>query len=130
MTPELTMLALSVVLLFVVIVFQAVVATAQYGGGTLMGNRDALEPPGRYLSRVRRAVDNLRENLLMFAPLVLIAAAADISTPQTVLGAQVFFGARVVHAVLYLIGIPFLRTLAWAAGVVGMALILLELFKF
>lgn len=130
MTPELTMLALTVALLFVLIVFQAVVATVQYGGGTLMGNRDALEPPGVYLARVRRAVDNLRENFLMFAPLVLIAAVAEIHTAQTELGAQVFFGARVAHAVLYLIGVPFLRTLAWAAGAAGMVLIFLELFQF
>ena len=130
MTPELTILALSVALLFVLIIFHAVVASLQYGGGKLLGNRDGLEPPGIYLSRVRRTIDNLRENLIMFAPLVLIAAAADISTPQTVLGAQLFLGARIAHALLYLIGVPWLRTLAWLAGVIGMALIFVELFRF
>lgn len=130
MTPELTMLALSVALLFLLILFHIVVATAQYGGVKLVGNRDALEPPGRYLSRVQRTVDNLKENLLLFAPLVLIAAAADISTPQTVLGAQIFLVARIAHALLYLIGVPWLRTLAWLAGIVGMALIFAELFRF
>lgn len=130
MTPELTILALSVALLFVLVLFQSLVATLHYGLFPLVGNRDGLEPPGVYVARVQRTVANLKENLLMFAPLVLIAAAADITTPQTVLGAQLFLGARIAHALLYLIGIPWLRTLAWVAGLAGMALIFAELFRF
>ena len=64
-------------------------------------------------------MDNHREGLTLFAPLILIAAVAGVSTPLTVMGAQLFFAARVAHAVLYLFGIPLIRPLAWAAGITG-----------
>ncbi len=59
----------------------------------------------------------------MFAPLVLVAAVAHISNPWTVLGAQLFFYARVVHALLYLIGVPWVRPLAWGVGIAGTVLV-------
>jgi uncharacterized MAPEG superfamily protein len=36
---------------------------------------------------------------------------------------MIFFWARLAYAVIYLIGIPWLRTLAWFIGVIGMAMI-------
>jgi uncharacterized MAPEG superfamily protein len=39
------------------------------------------------------------------------------------MGATIFFWARLAYAVIYLIGIPWLRTLAWFVGVIGMAMI-------
>ena len=38
-------------------------------------------------------------------------------------GAMIFFWARVAYAVIYLVGIPWLRTLAWVVSVIGMAMI-------
>ena len=67
---------------------------------------------------------NMLENLIVFAILVIVAELAGISTPMTVLGAQIFFYARVAHAICYLVGIPYARTLAWVASVVGMGMIL------
>ena len=63
----------------------------------------------------------------MFAPLVLVAAVAGISTPLTVLGAQLFFYSRVVHGVLYVAGVPWIRPLAWAVGMAGCVMIFIEL---
>jgi uncharacterized MAPEG superfamily protein len=44
------------------------------------------------------------------------------------LGAQIFLWARVAYAVIYLAGIPWLRTLTWTVSVIGLVLIFLQLF--
>ena len=46
---------------------------------------------------------------------------------SAVLGAQIFFWARLAYAIIYVAGIPWLRTGVWAVSVVGMILIFLQL---
>jgi uncharacterized MAPEG superfamily protein len=128
MSPELTYLAYTIALLFVVVLIQGAAGILNNGALVMARNRDNLKPPTTFQARSKRAVDNFRENLWLFAPLVLIASAAGVSNQWTVLGAQVFFLSRVVHAACYLIGIPYVRTLAWLAGVIACALIFLALF--
>jgi len=128
MTPELTYLAYSVALLFVMVFIQASANIRTHGALVLANNRDNLGAPSIFAARAKRAVDNLRENLWFFAPLVLIAAVASISNQWTILGVQLFFFARVVHAIIYLAGWPLIRPLFWFAGLTGCALIFLALF--
>ena len=125
MTPELTYLAYAVLLLFIVILVHAATGIRQNGGIAMAGNRDNLPPPTVFNQRAKRLVENSKENTLLFAPLVLIAAAADISNSWTILGAQVFLYARIAHAIIYLAGWPIVRPLAWIVGVAGCALIFL-----
>ena len=72
---------------------------------------------------MKRVVDNHREGLTMFAPLVLAAAVAGVSSGTMVLGAQLFFYSRVAHAVLYIFGVPMVRPLAWAVGLAGTVMV-------
>ena len=95
----------------------------QNGLATQAGNRDGLPEATVFAQRARRLQDNMVENMVLFVPLVLVAQAAGVSDAQTAMGAQLFFYARVVHAGIYLVGIPWLRTLAWAAALVGMLMI-------
>lgn len=127
MPVELTMLAYSVALLFVIILIQANAGIMAQGLMPLANSRDDLPPPGAFQARMKRVVDNHREGLILFAPLVLIAAQQGISTSTTVLGAQLFFYARVAHAVLYIFGVPMIRPLAWAVGIVGTVMICLAI---
>lgn len=128
MTIELTMLLYSVILAFAIVLVPATDSILKNGVFPMMGNRDAgLAEPSVWNCRAKRAAVNMAENLLWFAALVLIAHAADVSTPNTVLGAQLFFWGRVVHAVTYIAGIAYVRTLAWAASIAGMGLIVLAL---
>ncbi len=129
MTIELTMLIYSVALLFVLIVVQALAGVLAQGLPAMAGSRDHLHEPGLMQARTKRVVDNHREGLLLFAPLVLIAAVTGITTEWTVLGAQLFFYSRVVHAVLYLTGVPWIRPLAWATGVAGCIFIFVALIS-
>ena len=77
-----------------------------------------------WAQRCHRAHMNLVENLAPFAVLVLVAHVLGISNAMTVLGAQLFFWARIAQTVVMIAGIPWLRTLAFAAGLLGNLLIL------
>jgi uncharacterized MAPEG superfamily protein len=66
--------------------------------------------------RARRAHLNAIENLAVFAPLVLVGAIIELSTWVTMLSAQVYVVARLAHYVIYVAGIPVLRTIAFLAG--------------
>lgn len=123
MTIELTMLVYSVALLFLLILVQALSGVLAQGLPQMAGSRDNLPDPQPFQARTKRIVDNHREGLALFAPLVLVAAVAHISNPWTVLGAQLFFYARVAHALLYLMGVPWIRPLAWGIGIVGTVLV-------
>jgi len=125
---ELTMLALSVALLFVLVLIQATAGVQAQGLWVMAGARDNLGAPSVWQARTLRCVDNHREGLIMFAPLVLIAADMGISNTLTVWGAQLFFYSRVAHAVVYLAGLPYIRPVFWTIGLIGTAMVFLALF--
>lgn len=67
------------------------------------------------------------ESLVLFAILVVVAHLAGVRNGGTVLGAQLFFWGRVAHALIYIAGLPWLRTAAWAVSVAGLLLIFVQL---
>jgi uncharacterized MAPEG superfamily protein len=113
----------SVLLCFVQVVVAASGANTQVGLPALAGNREGLVEMKGWAGRARRAHLNMVENLVLFAALVLIVAVANKANATTATGAMIFFWARIAYVVIYLIGIPWLRTLAWVVSVVGMAMI-------
>src|SRR6185295_20279996 len=125
MTTELTMLAYAMALLIALVFFQALIGVRAKGAIPLANNRDDVGPATGFHARMLRVVDNHREGITMFAPLVLIAAAANIHNGMTVLGAELFFWSRLVHAILYIAGAPMIRPLAWAVGMAGIVIVLL-----
>ena len=66
--------------------------------------------------RLMRAHVNAVENLVVFAPLVLAANAMGISGGPVATATVVYFWARVAHAAVYTMGLPWLRTLAFTVG--------------
>ena len=128
MPVELTMLAYSVALLFVIVLIQANAGVSAQGLMPMANNRDNLPPPTPFQARMKRVVDNHREGLILFAPLALIAAQQGISTSTSMLGAQLFFYSRVAHAILYILGVPLVRPLAWAVGIAGTVMVFLAIF--
>ena len=124
MSTELTMLVYSTALLLLLVLIQATAGVLAQGLPAMAGARDDLPDPKPFQARAKRVVDNHREGLTIFAPLVIAAALAHVTNQWTVLGAQLFFYSRVVHAGLYLLGVPWVRPLAWAVGLVGTILVL------
>ena len=127
MTAELTLLSWTVALAIVQVFIAVVGAMTQFPLPTLVGNRETPVEGRQWVGRAQRAHRNLLESLLPFAALVLVAHAADVSNAYTVLGAQLFFYARLAYAAIYIAGIPWLRTVAWAVGLAGLLLILAQL---
>jgi uncharacterized MAPEG superfamily protein len=94
-----------------------VLARLRARGFLALANVDPGVPPEPlWAQRARRAHANAVENLAVFAPLVLIGAATGVTTPGTVLAAQVYVAARLAHYFLFLFGLPFASTVAFAAG--------------
>ena len=116
-------LLLSVILCFVQMLVATTGAITQVGLPTLAGNREGLPEMVGWADRARRAHLNMIENLVLFAALVLITAISGKANATTAMGAMIFFWARLAYAVIYLIGIPWLRTLAWFVSVIGMVMI-------
>ncbi len=123
MTPDLKYLLFSTILCFVQVLIAASGANSQVGLNTLAGNRDSIPAVTGWAGRAKRAHLNMIENLVLFAALVLIAAAAGKANATTAMGAMIFFWARLAYAIIYVAGIPWLRTVAWFVSVIGMAMI-------
>lgn len=128
MTVDLWMLVYSVILTISIPVV-AVVGLARVPEGLAwgFGNRDTPLAVPAWIERVRRAHMNMVENLAPFAALVLAAHVTGKADDTTALGAQLFFVARVAHAAIYIIGIPYLRTAAFFAAIIGDMMILSRL---
>jgi uncharacterized MAPEG superfamily protein len=127
MSLDFQMLVWSIALAFIQMVVAVSGCVLQVGLPKLAGNRDGLSPMSGWVGRAQRAHLNMLENLVLFAPLVLIADIASRNNAATGLGAQIFFWARLVYAVVYIIGIPWLRTTIWGISVAGMVMIFLQL---
>jgi uncharacterized MAPEG superfamily protein len=127
MKPELTLLVWSVVLAFVQVLIAVQGAMMQVGLPALAGNRESLPEITGWAGRAQRAQRNMVENLVVFAALVLVAVVAGKTNDMTLLGAQIFFWARVAYAAVYIAGIPWLRTGVWFVSVIGMILIFAQL---
>jgi uncharacterized MAPEG superfamily protein len=124
MKSELFWLALSVLLAIVQMLVAAQGLFNKVGLAAMVGNREGLPEMTGWAGRAARAHRNMVENLVLFAAVALIAVAWGRNNALTLLGAQLFFFARLAYAVLYVAGIPWLRTLAWLASMVGIGLIL------
>ena len=125
MPTELTLLAWSVVLLFAHIMAQAQAATRDRGLTYNAGPRDTdAAPLGRLAGRAQRALDNFQQTYPAF---VALALALAITGRTGGAGALVWFVARLVYLPLYLLGVPWLRSLAWAASIIGLAMMLARL---
>jgi len=127
MKPELMWLLWAVALTFAQMLVAVSGATLQVGLPMLAGNREGLAPCTGWAGRAQRAHHNMLESLVLFAALVLMAVVSGKANATTLLGAQLFFWARLAYAFVYLAGIPWLRTAVWLVSVIGLLLIFVQL---
>lgn len=78
------------------------------------------KPNGRakadWAYRLSLAHSNAVENLVVFAPLALMVHSLGLANPVTASAAALFFASRLAHALVYTLGVPLLRTLAFVVG--------------
>jgi uncharacterized MAPEG superfamily protein len=127
MKPELMYLSWSVLLAIVHMLVTVVALFLHSGLMVTVGNRANLpELPG-WGGRAMRANDNMAQNLVLFAAVVLAVVVTGTTNATTLLGAQLFFWARVAYAACYIGGITWLRTASWLVSIAGVLMILWQL---
>jgi uncharacterized MAPEG superfamily protein len=117
MNTELTYLALTSVLTGLLWVPYVLDVILVRGVIDAVGYPENPKPIAKWAQRLKAAHYNAVENLVVFAALVLVAHAAGIHSAAIATSAMVYFWARAVHAVAYTFAIPWVRTLAFVAGV-------------
>ena len=128
MTHELTMLVWAAALALVQMLVAAAIAQRQVGLAVLAGNREDMAPLTGLALRAQRAHLNMLESLVIYAIAVLVVHVTGKPNEMTALGCTLFFWGRVGYAIIYLAGIPWLRTLVWAVSLAGILLVLKALF--
>ena len=129
MSVELTLLAWSALITLLLAVPYSLGLILTRGLPAMAGNRENFAEVTGWEGRSIRAHKNMVENIIPFAAVVLVAHAAGISNESTVLGAQLFFVSRILHAIVYTLGVPWVRTLAYAGGLIGTIMIFLQILS-
>ena len=128
MTTELTMLCWSVVLGLAQIMIAALASLMQKGLPWAASPRDNSTPLTGITARLDRAANNFVATFPFFIAVVLVGQLLGRHSHVTVLGAQLYFWARLVYVPIYAAGIPYLRTLIWAVSIVGIVMLLGAMF--
>jgi|TARA_B110000908_G_C9997903_1_gene332791 uncharacterized MAPEG superfamily protein len=81
-----------------------------------VGYSESPKPLATWAVRMKQAHSNAIENLVVFGLLVLLAQTAGVNNETTVLACAVYFYARIIHCLAYTLGIPWVRTFAFAVG--------------
>lgn len=122
-SPELTWLAWVTVLtglLWLPYISQII---TRIGVRTALVEVSGVEPHAPWSRRAKRAHGNAVENLAVFAPLILIVELTGTGSAVTAFAAAAYFVLRIIHAFVFIIGLPYLRTLAFAGGVACQAVL-------
>lgn len=130
MPVEIRLLAWSCLLGLVHIIAASASGVQQRGGfGWASGNREGPTPTVTgAASRLEKASKNFLETFPIFAALVLACVATGRHNTAVVLGAYLYFFARLVYLPVYGFGIPKVRSLIWLVSIVGILFVLWGLF--
>ena len=121
MAIELKWLMWSVALGLAHVLIGATLAAQQRGLRWNAGNRDGeIKALTGAAARAGRANVNFLESFPFFAAAVLAVVLAKANTPHTALGAALYFWARLAYLPIYIVGIPYLRSLVWFVGFWGL----------
>jgi uncharacterized MAPEG superfamily protein len=86
-----------------------------------------LPPKALWAFRMMNAHRNAIENLMIFAPLVLILQFLELNNQTTATASLIFFVTRVAHLIIYTLGIPLLKTVVFFIGFVCQILLMMEI---
>ncbi len=127
MTSELTSLTWVVTLNAVMWIPYILNTIMVRGMADAVGYPEAPKPLSGWATKMKAAHYNAVENLVVFAALVLTANVAGVSNDVTVLACKIYFWARIVHLLAYTLSVPWVRTLAFAAGWACQVALILQL---
>ena len=129
MTTELVMLAASIVLGIAHIIVASHLQSWQRGYEWTASSREqSVAPLAGVAGRAERTLRNYLETFPFFAAAVLVASVTDTHGWLTVLGSHFYFWGRIAYAILYLAGVPLVRSLVWNIPTIGILMIVTALF--
>ncbi len=117
MTTEIYWLVMSVLL--TAILWVPIILNRLLEHGIVHG---IMDPDGKtdsnvgWANRLMAAHVNAIENLVVFAPLVIILHVLGMSTELTVFASSLYFFSRLAHAILFALRTPILRIVAFLGG--------------
>jgi len=122
MTADLWIL-LSLALLTELLTLPPLVARGSVPGGIrwIFYNRDTdLKGVAPWGGRAVRAHANLADNLAIYAAVIGIAHVTGATDATTLVAGTVLLAARLLHAMVYIAGIPYLRTAVFSVAQLAM----------
>ncbi len=125
MPVELKVLGYAALLQFVQFVLMAIPVNLQLGVAYTGGNRDEKREPSGVPGRLKRALDNHFEGLLLFTIAVVVIVLGDAGSPLTERCAWVYLAARILYVPAYASGVFLVRSLIWSVGFVATAIMLI-----
>lgn len=78
-------------------------------------------------ARMERAFKNFLETFPFFIAAIIMVQLTQMQNSSSMLGAQMYFWARLLYIPIYAAGITVVRTLVWAVSFIGLIKVLLSL---
>ncbi len=125
MPVELKVLGYAALLQFVQFVLMAVPVNVQLGVAYTGGHRDEQRQATGVPGRLKRALENHFEGLILFTIAVLVVVLGDASSALTEKCAWVYLWARILYVPAYASGVYGVRSLIWGVGFVATAVMLI-----
>ena len=80
-----------------------------------------------WAQRLMNAHINAVENLVIFAPLIIIAHVLNMNTELTAIAAALYFYSRIAHVVFFTFRVPVLRIVAFFGGFIAQMILIFTL---
>ena len=124
MPVELKVLGYAALLQVVQFIVMAVPVNLQLGTAYTGGNRDEQKQATGVPGRLKRALDNHFEGLILFTIAVLVVVLGDASSQLTEYCAWTYLWARILYVPAYASGVYLVRSLIWSVGFTATAIML------
>ena len=82
-----------------------------------------------WAERLMDAHTNAVENLVIFAPLIIIIQLLNMNNEHTAFAAVLYFFSRLAHAVLFTLRVPVLRIVAFFGSFIAQMILIFVLFN-
>ena len=125
MPVELKILGYAALLQFVQYIAMAIPVSAQLGVAYTGGNRDEQKQATGVPGRLKRALENHFEGLILFTIAVLVVVLGESSSQMTENCAWVYLWARILYVPAYASGVFLVRSLIWSVGFFATAVMLI-----
>jgi uncharacterized MAPEG superfamily protein len=124
MPVELKVLGYAGLLQLVQFIAMAIPVNLQLGVAYTGGNRDEQRQATGVAGRLKRALDNHFEGLILFTIAVLVVVLGNAGSELTEKCAWAYLWARILYVPAYASGVYLVRSLIWTVGFVATAVML------